>query len=659
MNVIQGLLRDNTISNLKKLVYTDETSFVVEQIDYHCKGLKKYLWLLFLAQTLLNTALLVIVNFLNQIKLLEVHWYGTLALFVVVCMLLLFYSNYRLSVHQNSYRRLIKTLLDNILDIIVDNYRLSIAERLPSIPKFKNLMNELDLGGLALVNTALKSSTMISVLLATIVLIFISVVSNNRNSLALSIVYLLIFVFYVYLLYLGRKYLTLEKDFMLYSDQFDLAVKESQPLLLETSLSFYNKDYTEHLKKIVNTTIKINLSALFADTVYPILIMVIPLLYISNNFYLSLVLGTLYVIKILFSNNVIFSNLMQIKLAEERSAYLDDLLETIVSYKEILTPANYITLQEEYYSKLQTQHAPYCKNISGLSIFRLTYEVGRGGDTKVIHVPKLHIPAGKVSFLIGNSGMGKSVFGRVITLRYSEFKADSMCINTKDIRTYESLSLGISKLHMSGLRNIETNYRNAISLYIKHFNENNLLFDSVRSFNFLSLINAKKHFLENKDYYLGIHLEDFDDFTNIGNAFWDKLNLLSSSDFTWFFEQVKQCYRDLHKKEYSSISCIEKENIANITSDIPFDTLVKYIAFAFEYTAFVHLKNYIPEANMFFVDAILSEPPISQGQRRRILYALDVLLKGDIYVLDEAFSNLDIEVSKKNICRFSSICADA
>jgi hypothetical protein len=60
-----------------------------------------------------------------------------------------------------------------------------------------------------------------------------------------------------------------------------------------------------------------------------------------------------------------------------------------------------------------------------------------------------------------------------------------------------------------------------------------------------------------------------------------------------------------------------------------------------EYLAWNHLLKLIPEASLYFMEAVLSEPPISQGQRRRIIYLLDILNSGEVFVMDEPTANLD------------------
>ena len=65
-----------------------------------------------------------------------------------------------------------------------------------------------------------------------------------------------------------------------------------------------------------------------------------------------------------------------------------------------------------------------------------------------------------------------------------------------------------------------------------------------------------------------------------------------------------------------------------------------------EYISYNHLKNYVPEANIYYMDANLSEPPISEDMKLRFLYAIDVFMEGLILVVDEPFSQLDPNLSK-------------
>lgn len=75
-----------------------------------------------------------------------------------------------------------------------------------------------------------------------------------------------------------------------------------------------------------------------------------------------------------------------------------------------------------------------------------------------------------------------------------------------------------------------------------------------------------------------------------------------------------------------------------------------------------HLKSLIPEASQYFMDAVLSEPPISQGQRRRIIFLIDILIKTKLLVVDEPMANLDLNSSKlvfdklKEILKVNNSC---
>lgn len=210
-------------------------------------------------------------------------------------------------------------------------------------------------------------------------------------------------------------------------------------------------------------------------------------------------------------------------------------------------------------------------------------------------------------------------------MRYSSYKADFIGKGDYDFRCFKTLDQAQSSLIFSTLRSIETSYRNAVSAYLGEASRSNRLIQDLNGEFDKKEVN--KYFFDNLNYYYDLSKSEI--FETILNSDSLKYFELSESEL----ENVVKIFRGFNNcKELSKF-------IKGFDSSI-----VKYALLA-EYYSFKHLKKFIPDASQFFMDAVLSEPPISQGQRRRILFALDILLEGFVYVADEPLANLDFESS--------------
>ena len=237
--------------------------------------------------------------------------------------------------------------------------------------------------------------------------------------------------------------------------------------------------------------------------------------------------------------------------------------------------------------------------------------------------------------MVGDYGMGKTLFGRVATLRYSNFNADILAIGDKDIRTFKSLEQGLKYLHYSCQRNISTSYRNALSVYINDAKQTNIFVKKV--FNFKGdLKDVKQHFIDHKDYYGDLHV--------LLSGLLDKEDMVfGEKDLSGgYFNLVANLYQNFSHQ--ASVLTALKELKDKVNEDIFNKGLI--LAAVAEYISYNHLKNYVPEANIYYMDANLSEPPISEDMKLRFLYAIDVFMEGLILVVDEPFSQLDPNLSK-------------
>ncbi|OGE03862.1 hypothetical protein A3B51_01435 [Candidatus Curtissbacteria bacterium RIFCSPLOWO2_01_FULL_41_18] len=638
---IKGILPKEQFDKLGKLVFFREERIIVEEIrtwSLKSRNLIKInfyvnsiiVFIIFVSLVLINTPISLDINYATWIFL-GFILFATFNLFFI----------YLKEVHSvNNYHRIIRDLYDNLLKFIFDYYRLSLAEFLPNFPDTKEISEDLGRAGLSSCNYYDTLSEILGIISGCL-LILVLFILNNHPTYAISVlITLTILIFYAVFLYLGKKYSQAQQVYRNEADNFDLAFNDSQPLLVKTQINYENSVYKKYLKRVVSYTDRINIISELNSGLLPAFLLFLPMVFnVSNPAVVYLLVG-LFVSGKLFGKSLIISHKADIDLAEKRIKDVDHLLNLIIRTNSEITPLRYKkmrALAKRYLNKTSQQE-------NGLTIKNLEYVSGRTGQKNLIKANKLFIPAGKVSFLIGESGIGKSIFGRIVTLRYADFKAEYLGINDFDLRMFPSLEKAHENLHFSGLRNITTSYRNAVSVYIKNCPQRCLLIKNTNSFR-ISTDELLEFFYLNSEYYKDTLLE----FLKSNRKLLSKAKRkseLRKRDPKIYYEYLGLMFKNINIKGVFlqlTKQFLEKFGIDEQREII--DDLLKIEIFSFK-----HLLSYIPEASLYFMDAVLSEPPISQGQRRRVLYAIDVLLEGKVFVVDEPFSNLD-EHTSLNIFR--------
>jgi len=647
---IKGILTDEQLNKLDKLTFYREERLILEKIKIWSRRARFYVEIHFLAGIIMvygTFIALVLTSRLSSVSEKYITYFFMLFTFFAVANLLLVYLRKVNSV--NYYHRLMRDLYDNLLRFILDNYRLSLAELLPNFPNAKEISEDLGRAGLSSANYHEAMGTLGGIILGGVTVVAYYAVGGDIVYLRIALITFVILGFFALFLYLGKKFSQAQQVYKVEADKFDQAFNDSEPLLVRTQIDYETSNYEKLLKKVVSYTDRVNLVSEVNVGLLPVLLLFLPYALDIKEAVLSYILVGLFVSGKLFGRSLVISQKADVDQAEKRLKEVNDLLDLILSINSELTPAKYEEIKKKYLlsngvsadsaksSELEDVTADY----GGESLFikNLEYISGRIGQKKVIKAKKLLIPSGKVSFLIGDSGVGKSVFGRLITLRYADFSAEFMGIRNSDFRIFTNLEEAHKLLHFSGLRNISTSYRNAVSVYIKNYWADSLFIKSVGTFSVKS-DKLRTHFTKNSDYYFSTILELFKKY--------DDLLVLSghseikkrSNPHNYYF-YLGQLFKYVHN------DTLFFDTLAECTEEFGENGLKELLVelLRAEFYAFDHLVSYIPEASLYFMDAVLSEPPISQGQRRRILYALDVFMKGKVFVVDEPFSNLDVGTS--------------
>jgi ABC-type ATPase involved in cell division len=620
---IFGFISNDTLSLLEKLAFTeDEKSF----IKVYSKSIRTAKWialLLFITYTLESIAFITIISTVQWITLAtQSQKIFILTVFLVINILFAFTKS-AWSHYQNYTNRLTKYLLDNILELIVYNYRLSLGDSLPNFRNTKKISNDLAGGIFSYFPFISNVQYFIMVLSGCVINGTILLFSfSNQTLLVLSVSFIaLIAMTIIYVRSLRYEKFALNIEDV--SDEIDQYVKNAKSLSLQPDLNFTQSDIINKVKQITSTTDKININYTMFQTVLPILNIFLPIFieYIPKDIFL-----TIYIIGLFSNAGGIVQNLSGMRISNNREKELNDFLHKVSDCESEMSPTKYLKLRLK--SKTKKEFTKAQNNSFRLS--NVKYLVGRSTQNKTVFVDKMELPAQKISFLFGASGIGKSILGRLITLRFSSFTADFIGIKDFDIRNFKTLYEGRDLLLYSGIREINTSYRASVSMYLrKKFFQKSFAKLIIDGFNSKTIRKkAYKHIMQHS-YYKHLQKMLYENTEQVSTkslsqSAWEDLanmymNLFDSSKLNTAYQKILEANNSRYSQRILSLLVIA------------------------EYITFSHLKKYIPEASLFFMDAILSEPPISQGQRRRVIYALDIFIKALLFVIDEPSSNLDKE----------------
>lgn len=628
-----GIITKNEINKLKKVVFSNNAFLVIDLIENKLNNIP----LLFILRIVFSVFVSIFTYFIVTIGIKQSLNLNFVFGFYFLTILIWLSVNIALSSRVNYIGRIISIYLDNIISVTISDYRIALAEVIPNFPSPKNIAKDLNLGLNSLTNIVISFSNFISVIIFALMSITAYFVFDEK--IYLNFVYLILILLIMHLSFVrfGMRYVSTQSQLNQKEDEMDLEFQDTLPLLTRTNFELDTGNTFTHIKEVVNWTTLINFIK-YISVVFVAFPMAYQYFIGNTNNTVLMTFVIVYVCNFTLMDSLFINFLSTSHTSQKRVDEVNDLLDTIIGISSELTPSKYLQIKEEYFASLNSKKAHNSKfDSGGLSFTNLHYYVGRNGDRRKIHVPDDILLRGKISIIVGASGIGKSVFGRIISLRYSEFEASRLELDGKDIRTFNTLDEGISRLHFSGLRNIETSYRRAIRVYLSNKDIDSMLLRNINRFDFKEedVVNLMNFFSEHKQYY-----EDVSDLI---------IQVLKTQPKYKLSHELINNY--LLGEIYSLLSSFNDFNKRYLELYSTYDSKVleaNFMAAAVaEYLTYWHLKTYIPEATQFYMDAVLSEPPISQGQRRRVLYALDILLAGDVYVVDEPFANLDVATSSK------------
>jgi ABC-type lipoprotein export system ATPase subunit len=430
-----------------------------------------------------------------------------------------------------------------------------------------------------------------------------------------------------------RKFIKKNKELIQMSDRFDYEFRDRSQLLIPNSINFHDSDIRKKINDIVIQTDKINILQVVGREVFTVLILLITPFIESGNDVQVVLFITTYFLGLTFGALGIVTHFSNISIAEDRLKGLETTFSAIINIQNNMDQSRFDLLKDRIDDT--SQAILPIKLQKGLFIQELSLSFGRGVERKKLRIANTHFQPKRFSLITGVSGAGKSVLGRAITLIYGDTVDYNLYLNNKKVTNYQSLYKAQEDLHFSALREFNTSYRNALSAYISNTNINNTFYQEITQFkiqeNLRTLSADILNFFEQNHSSKDIDKE--------------YISRILKTD-----PNPEIIVRDLLSKTFRSMSPYfsyseELEKLRKVYSENQIRMSELY-AFVAQHLAWNQLLRFIPKATFFYMDAVLSEPPISQGQRRRVLLAIDLYITGPLMVIDEPFANLDVETSR-------------
>jgi len=631
----RGLITEDQLKKISYLSFSNESKQIVALLTRFVRKLTKYQRISFILETISTFFLFLILSFIPILLLQEKHLILLLALlYVVFHALVIFFRLVKLH-YLKKYAKVMEDLGDNLLSIIFDDYKLSLGEKLPGFSQVKEMTKDIAEAAFSLREYLRFVKEMIGIVLGLFILLALGVSTNYILFVHLALLVAVILVLYSVHTVLEAMHSAYEHSYKKENKLYDDSFIHSHPLLTRTILNFDKSSYLANLKPISVLFDNINVVSTVNRSLLPILLLFLPLLLgnVVEGVYL-LIVGLFISNKLFSINNPVLNRAKVIK-GEHRLRQLNFYLDTILDKGSEITPHAYKEIKKELINQNPRLIVGDRIIWGDLNIEGLTYYTGWSKNKRQIYIDKINLPHGKVSFLVGDYGVGKTLFGRVVTLRYENFKADVLAIGNKDLRSFKSLEQGLKYLHYSCQRKVSTSYRNALSMYISDANQTNIFVKKV--FNFEGdLKGVKQHFVDHKDYYGDLHVL-LSDLLDSGDVHFGEKDMGRG-----YFNLVASLYQNFSHR--ASVLTALRELKDQVDEGI-FNKALTLAAVA-ECISYEHLLNYVPEANIYYMDADLSKPPISEDTKLRFLYAIDVFMEGLVLVVDEPFSQLESEPSK-------------
>ncbi len=624
-----GLITDEQLKKIAYLSYSHENREINAMLARVSKKLKYYIKLSFVLELISSLSLFLTLVFISYLFYLNNRQLLTFLILFLVFQLFVLLVRYRKLKYLFRYKNVVRDLSDNLLSSIFDDYKLSLGEILPSHPQVKKITKDIAFAAESLVEQLSFAKELIALIVGTIILICTAWISHNGIFAYLSAVVIAIVIFYIIYAAIEGAYYVYEDSYKKSSENYDASFINSQPLLTRTLIGFEENHYLEKVRSLSNLHTNKNVVEAIVKYMIPIVLLVMPFAFkISADFLIFPLVGIFISNRLFHTSNPIKNN-FNLVAGIKKIGTVNGYLEDIINFGTEITPNIYKKIKHEYLEKNNNAEISDHLVWGDLKIKNLNYTSGKNDKAKQVLADNLILPYGKISILVGQKSIGKSIFGRILTLRYSDFEADKLLIGDKDIRTFSSLDTGLRLLHYSELRDVSSSYRNILSMYLKQDISANSFVRSV--FRFKQDISCVESFLaENKDYYKSLIAR----FTPLikDNA----ITLLQDDSENGLPQLVSEIFQKVVINENFDEYIDEMER--KIGKELVSKALI-YTAIA-EYISFSHLKKYVTEASVHFMDARLDEAPISKEMKLRFLYAIDVFIEGLVFVVDEPFTNL-------------------
>lgn len=628
----RGLIRDDQFKMLSYLAFSGESKQIIALLTKCARKLKQFQRVSFILEALSTFIIFIILSFIPLLLSQSKYLIVLLAmLYLVFHALVIFFRLVKLH-YLNKYTKITEDLSDNMLSAVFDDYRLSLGDKLPDLARVKEVTSDLSQAAHSLREYQRFIREMIGVVSGLLILLALGIYFRYMLFVHVGVlvsVIIILFVTYSLLEAMHSAYLL---DYKKGNIKLDDSFVYSHPLLTRTSLEFDPKTYMEDLRPITVLFDNINIVSIVNRSLLPVLLLFMPLLLgdIAGGVYL-LVVGLFISNRLFLVQNPVLHRAKVIR-GEHRLKQLDLYLDEILNKGSELTPSRYKRTQKELLGRSTDLKIGDRVMWGDLKINNMNYYTGWTKNKRQIYVDDISLPYGKVSFLIGDFGVGKTLFGRLLTLRYSNFEADVLAIGDKDLRTFSELDEALRYLHFSSFRSISTSYRNALSVYVKEAGRSNLLIKKILGFEG-EAESVIRHFTSHKQYYGDLSVL-------IAQVLEEKGVRVERDDLErGYFNLAADLFKNFSygKSTYQTL----RELKSRIDEDV-FNKALTIAAVA-EFLSYGHMKNYVPESNVFYMDADLSKPPISEEMRLRFLYSLDVFMKGLLLVVDEPFGQLEEE----------------
>lgn len=393
MDIFKGIISPQVVSNFKNIAESEDEKIIADKI-YDC--IIKYRTRLI--------SVLIFTLFWRAVNLLVLYYssqFSNLGLRVrvlVISVLLIFVSlgtfwfEFKLFIATNKIKRIVGNLFDKLLELIIDRFRLSLAERIPNFPDTKSLVKSIEESFFALVGLTRFYSTFGGSILGVLIITLISLLQGNNPPYALLLLIFLMILFFRLQMFFSRAFHSKTKKSIEAVDRIESKLRDTKPLITQTKLDLQKTKYFSITDEVIETTSKINITHSFIDDFIPLIFYMFPVL-MGWDLIVPIVAASIIINYLSSSYNI--TNTYKLSSSHDRLIEIETLLESIKKCTDELTKKKYNEISKKVCNSIYSEND--YRNCSNVYIKDLVYKVGREGMVAEIEVPDMKIPNSKIS----------------------------------------------------------------------------------------------------------------------------------------------------------------------------------------------------------------------------------------------------------------------